>query len=184
MPPLDPRPHRNPRSRAARAGVAQPSSSLDLRRGSVLLAGLGVVLVALALAVLPWYDNSAGSSIVGGMYRDLRDVETLGELYGLQAPLVLRLYFGWLPAALLVALIVAVAATAGPARVRRPARIAAPILAAASVLTTCWALQNLWHRIGGRAGFSIASDSRIGMWAVLLGFALLGLAGAVGLRRR
>jgi hypothetical protein len=150
MPPPDAAPRRHPRSRSARAAVAQPTRSIDLRRATVLLAGFGVVLVALALAVLPWYDNSAGSSIVGGTYRDLRDVETLGELYGLRAPLVLRWYFGWLSAALLVALIVAVAATAGPALVRRPARIAAPIHAAASVLTTCWALQNLWHRIGGR----------------------------------
>lgn len=184
MPPTNPRPHRNPRSLAARAATAQRSSGLDLRRSTVLLAGLGGVLVALALAVLPWYDDAAGSSIVGGSYRDLRDVETLAELYGLHAPLVLRLYFDWLPAALLVTAIALVAATAGPPALRRPARIASPILAAASMVTTCWALQNLWDRVGGRGGFSIAGDSRIGMWGGLAGFALLGVAGALGLRRR
>lgn len=184
MPSSDARQHRNPRSLAARAAAERQSSRLDLRRSAVLLAGLGVVLVALALTVLPWYDNAAGSSIVGGSYRDLRQVETLAELYGLPAPLVLRLYFGWLPAALLIAAIAVVAATAGPPAVRRPARIAAPLLGAASVITTCWALQNLWSRVGGRGGFSIAGDARIGMWGVLIGFALLALAGALGLRRR
>ena len=178
------RPHRNPRSLAARADAARTSPRLDLRRSAVLLAGLGAVLVALALAVLPWYDSSAGSSIVGGSYRDLRDVETLAELYGLRAPLVLRLYFGWLPAAFLIASIAAAAATAGPPVRRRAGRIAAPVLGAASILVTCWALQNLWNRVGGREGLSIAGDSRIGMWAALIGFALLGLGGAIGLRRR
>ncbi|MCW2604587.1 MAG: hypothetical protein JWN61_2722 [Pseudonocardiales bacterium] len=188
MPSPDPRPgrreHRNPRSLAARAAAAQNDRGPDLRRSAVLLAGTGVVLVALALAVLPWYDSAAGSSIVGGTYRDLRDVETLAQLYGLRAPLVLRLYFGWLPAVLLVASIAAVGATAGPPSMRRTARVLAPLLGLAALIATCWALQNLWDRVGGRAGFSIAGDSRIGMWAALLGFALLGLAGAIGLRRR
>ena len=102
----------------------------------------------------------------------------------LHAPLILRLYFGWLPAALLIALIAAVGATAGPTALRRPARIAAPLIGAASAIATCWALQNLWSRVGSRSGLSIAADSRVGMWAVLLGFALLGVAGALGLRRR
>lgn len=184
MPSTQSGPHRHLRSHTARADSASPSPGLDLRRSAVLLTGLGVGLVTLALAVLPWYDSSANSSIVGGSYRDLRDVTTLARLYGLHAPLVLRLYFGWLPLALLIASIAVVGATAGPRGVRPAARIAAPILAAGAMITTCWALQNLWDRVGRRGGFSIAGDSRIGMWAVLIGFALLGLAGALGLRRR
>lgn len=177
-------PHRNPRSLAARAAAAEQAPRLELRRSAILLGGLGAMLVALALTVLPWYDEAPGSSIIRGGYRDLRDVLTLAELYGLHAPLILRLYFGWLPAALLIALIAAVGATAGPTALRRPARIAAPLIGAASAIATCWALQNLWSRVGSRSGLSIAADSRVGMWAVLLGFALLGVAGAIGLRRR
>lgn len=174
--PMPPMPHTRPRTRP-------PRGELDLRRSAVLLGGAGVCLIALALTVLPWYDDSPGSSIVAGSYRDLRDVETLAELYGLRAPLVLRLYFGWLPAALLLGAIAAAALSAGPRAVRAPARIAAALLGASGVVLTCWALQNLWDRVGGRSGFSILHDSRLGLWCVLAGFALVGCSGGLGLRR-
>lgn len=178
------KPPPRPRSLAARAAAARSERGPDLRRSAVLLAGLGAGLVALALAVLPWYRDSVGSSIVRGSYRDLRDVLTLAELYGLDAPVILRLYFGWLPAALLLGLLGAIAATLGRPPLRTAGRLAAPLLGAVAIVATWWALADLWDRVAGRTGPGILGDSRSGLWAILLGFALLGLAGAIGLRRR
>lgn len=171
------------RKPAPRSRTAEPEP-FPVRVSALVLSGVGAVLLALAFAVLDWYQDSVGATLVAGTFADLRDVNTLVQLYGLSAPLILRVYFDWLALTLLLLVVAAFAATmiSGPFGVA--ARIVGALAGAAGVIATCWAMQDLSTRVAGRHGFTVFTDARLGLWCALAGYALLGLAAGIGLRRR
>jgi hypothetical protein len=169
---------------ARRASSARaPAPGLALRLPAVLLGGIGAIGLALSFTALTWYSRS-GTTLVAGSFGDLRDVTTLARIYGLHAPLILRAYFSWLALAAFVVAVALVAATAAPRQLGLAARIGAPIAGGAGIALTCWAMQDLSDRVTGRSGITVFTNAGVGLWACLLGFAALGLSGAIGLRRR
>jgi hypothetical protein len=171
-----------PAARRAPGALPAPEPGLALRLPVILLCGTGAIGLALSFTALTWYSRS-GTTLVAGTFGDLRDVTTLARIYGLHAPLILRAYFSWLALAAFIGAVALVGATAAPRRLALLARIAAPIAGAAGIALTCWAMQDLSDRVTGRSGITVFTDASIGLWACLLGFAALGLGGAIGLRR-
>lgn len=150
---------------------------------TTLLAGLaGTILLALSFAVLDWYRGSGSSSLVDGGYADLRDVNTLAQLYGFHAPLILRAYFSWLAFALFLVGVLG----AGASALRPPPGLIGRWVGAVGgfggFVATCWAMQSLSSAVTQRHGITVLTGSRAGLWSCLIGFLLLGAAAAFGLR--
>ena len=179
------------RSNTARPRPARPSGALsapapaglNLRLSAVLLSGLGVGLLALSFSVLDWYDTAA-STLVSGSYADLRDVALLAQASGQHLPWILRSYFSGLALGAFLALVGLVACTLAPGRYGAAARLGASVAGAGGIVASLWAVQDLSDRVTGRSGITVLTDAQWGIWACLLGFLALGLAGAIGLRRR
>jgi hypothetical protein len=174
---------RAPSARRAPPARRAPEAGVALRLPVILLGGAGAIGLALSFTALTWYSRS-GTTLVAGTFGDLRDVTSLARIYGLHAPLILRAYFSWLALAAFIVAVALVGATAAPRRLAVAARVAAPIAGATGVALTCWAMQDLSDRVTGRSGITVFTNASVGLWACLLGFAALGLSGAIGLRRR
>jgi hypothetical protein len=176
---------RRARQPAPVRGRGQPAVSepAPLRLIPLLLAAAGVVLLMLAYAVVDWYDDGPNATLLAGSFADLRDVSTLARAYGLHAPLIVRSYFAWLAFALLIAAVLAVAATLLPRPAGIAARVGGAVIGGLGMIATCWAMQDLSTRVTGRHGITVFTDAGLGIWFCLAGYVLLGLAAGLGLRR-
>lgn len=138
----------------------------------------------LAFAVLDWYHGVGAASLIDGTFADLRDVNTLAQLYGVHAPIILRAYFGWLALALFVAAVIGLGVSALRAPFGRIGRWIGAVAGFGGFAATCWAMQSLSAAVTERHGITVLTGSRAGLWCCLGGYLLLGAASAGGVRGR
>ena len=148
---------------------------------NVVLIVLGTVLVVLSLRGLLWYSTDGGNNVAGSgfTFADLRvNAEALG------AP-VATAYFDWLAwTALVAAAVLALGANLAP-RFSDPLRVGAFLTAVVGLVATYYALAQLFsaQRAAGGTSHPVWHNASLGVWAILLGFAMLLVGGVLGGRR-
>ena len=150
--------------------------------GIIGLAGaaVGAIVLILGMTALNWYKLEGQNGKFSNLNKDLKDA-------GSAAPGLAKMYFGWL-AWVLVALVVIAAVLAslpiGPAGMAM--RIVAPVIGVVGLAVTLLALNNYWSKAKDAnpdLDLGLFKHSQIGLYLVLVGFVVAGVAGVFGPRR-
>jgi hypothetical protein len=149
---------------------------------NLLLVVVGAALVVAAFGGLQWYKADGGNNVAGlGFTAD--DLKANADSLGAA---VAGAYFDWLALTLLVVGGVAALAANVPSPVCDPLRVVAFTVGLLGVIATYYALAQLFNaqQAAGGSAHTVLHNASFGVWAALLGFALITLGGALGPRRR
>lgn len=162
---------------------------------ALLLAGVGVALVALAYTVLDWFraetDGSfpvSGSSHFGDVLSLVTHAEEQTRGIVGAAP-VARVYFSWFAWVLFAVVVACTALACLPNRFSTVAGLVGIVLAAAAIGLTFSALQLIEVRDDAYAPFGLNygdyfGHAQLGFWFTVAGYLLLGAAALVGPPRK
>jgi len=164
----------------AAIGPAGRRVELTSNRSALVRASLvvpGALFGWLALTTLPWYDTRSLED-EPDRYRFVElKLQTLAGRP--DTPPLVNAYFDWLAWTLLVAVLVLALAAAVATRAVRTLRGVTLVAGLASAVMTYVSVVQLFHWLAF-TGFSGSNHTQSGLWLAVGGFALMGLAAALG----
>lgn len=149
-------------------------------------AAVGAILLILGATALAWYKIGGEDGKFSDLNNDVKDAP------GAVGVGMAKAYFGWLAWVLLALVIIAAVVASLPIGSAGLAfRIIAPVIGVLGLVLTLLALNNYWDKAkdGAQAQGADPSDlgifkhSQIGLYLMLLGFLIAGVAGVFGPRR-
>ncbi len=148
---------------------------------SLVLLVVGAACVVAAFKLLPWYSTAGGNNVAGTGFT----FDDLGGNADALNAAVAGAYFSWLAWTLLIATGVLVVAASVPSPATDALRVLAFVGGLVGLVATYYALLQLFdaEQAAGGSSHSVFSSSSYGLWAALVGFVLLTVAGTWGARR-
>lgn len=147
-------------------------------------AAVGAILLIVGATALAWYKIRGQNGKFSDLHTDIKDAPGAAGL-GLA-----KAYFGWLAWVLLALVIIAaVLANLPIGSTSLVFRIVAPVIGVLGLGLTLLALNNYWDKLKdqfqsvGIDDVGIFKHSQIGMYLMLAGFLIAGVAGVFGPRR-
>jgi hypothetical protein len=149
-------------------------------------AAVGAILLILGATALAWYKIDGQDGKFSDLHNDVKDAP------GAAGVAMAKAYFGWLAWVLLALVIIAAVLANLP--IGSPGlvfRIVAPVIGVLGLVLTLLALNNYWDKSkeaaqaqGADVGdLGIFKHSQIGLYLMLAGFLIAGVAGVFGPRR-